>query len=108
MDREQAIGQILANRRQRADEMVTVDRSVVGLRDALAELDVACGELAARGGPETAVPLAQIAGSIGELLRRIEVARINISRTVARLHRPYLTIGAVGRSGQARAGSCRA
>ena len=102
MDREQAIGRILANRRQRADEMVALDQSVAGLREALAELEVACGELAARGGAETAVPLAQIAGSTGELLRRSESARINIGRTVARLHRPYLTIGAVGRSGQGK------
>lgn len=102
MDREQAIGHILANRRHRADEMVTLDQSVAGLRDALAELEVACGELGARGGAETAVPLARITGSTGELLRRIETARNAIGRTAARLHRPYLTIGAVGRSGQGK------
>ena len=102
MSREQAIDHILANRRQRAAELADLDQDVLGLRDALTDLDAAQEELRARADEETAVPLGQLRNATGELLRRIETTRINIGRTVARFRRPYLTVGAVGRSGQGK------
>ncbi|MEV6848318.1 hypothetical protein [Actinoplanes sp. NPDC051411] len=102
MNREQAIDHVLVNRRQRAEELGALDETVLELRDALAGLEAAQSELRARADDETAVPLGQIAGATAELLRRIETTRVGIGRTVARFRRPYLTVGAVGRSGQGK------
>ncbi|ROO52315.1 hypothetical protein EDC02_7236 [Micromonospora sp. Llam0] len=102
MNRAQVISRILEQRRDRADELDGLDDTVARLREGLTELDTLQATIRSRVDPETGLLLEQIAGATGDLLRRVDAARRDNARTDARFRRPYITIGAVGRSGQGK------
>ncbi len=75
---------------------------MVRLDDALAHLDDTQRMLQAKVDPDALDTLQHVAASIADLRRQGATVRRDIGRTDARLRRPTLTIGAVGRGGQGK------
>jgi hypothetical protein len=102
VNRAAAIERILSRRARDAEEIHDLDQTVLRLDGTLTHLADAQQALQSKVDPDALAMLATIGGGIAELRRRVALTRNDLGRTAARLARPTLAIGVVGRGGQGK------
>lgn len=104
MDRQERIDEVLGKRLEAANQLVQVLQNARSVRESIVELAREAVIAASRGGDDTRLAAGHFQESAADIVSSLDAEIARCARLQARLSRPTLSVGAIGR---ARTGKSR-